>query len=211
MSVLSFVMGSEIHKETVVEMIREMLPEDKINLYKSAFIEDLFEEEQESDIVILDLEAHISLREVIRNYRFKDTKIAVVLPDSEVKVIDEYMHFELAGFFSVDMSVEEFVAGINYIKKGVTYLHPFISHLVFDKYKQVSQGEVRRPVGLLTRREWEVLGELIQGYQNDEIAVNLEISDKTVKNHITSILGKLNVKDRTNAVLLALKERWFYL
>ena len=83
--------------------------------------------------------------------------------------------------------------------------------MIYDKYRQVTQGETRRPIGLLTRREWEVLGELVKGYQNEEIARNLNISDKTVKNHITSILGKLDVKDRTNAVLLALKERWFYL
>ncbi|MCF3943840.1 LuxR C-terminal-related transcriptional regulator [Oceanobacillus sp. APA_J-2(6-2)] len=75
----------------------------------------------------------------------------------------------------------------------------------------MAEGDVQRPIGLLTRREWEVLGELIQGCQNEEIAMNLNISDKTVKNHITSILSKLRVKDRTNAVLLALRERWFYL
>lgn len=211
MGVISFVMGIEVHKETIVEMVREMLPEHEISAYKAAFIDDLFHADIESDLVILDLEAHISLREVIRNYRFSDTKIAVILPDREVKAIDDYIHFNLAGFFSVAMSVDELVEGINYIGKGVTYIHPQISHFLYDKYKQISQGEIRRPIGLLTRREWEVLGELVKGCQNEEIAVNLDISDKTVKNHITSILGKLGVKDRTNAVLRSLKERWFYL
>jgi len=211
MSVYSFVMGTEIHKETIVEMVRENLPNDEIHLYHAAFIEDLFEADIESDLVILDLETQTSLREVMRHYRFTNTKIAIMLPDSEVETIDDYLHLELAGIFSVGMSVEEFVAGIKYIQKGVTYIHPLVAHVIYDKYKQVSQGEIRRPLGLLTRREWEVFGELVKGYQNDEIAENLEISDKTVKNHITSILGKLHVKDRTNAVLLGLKERWFYL
>jgi DNA-binding NarL/FixJ family response regulator len=204
-------MGTEIHKETIVEMVRENLPNDEIHLYHAAFIEDLFEADIESDLVILDLETQTSLREVMRHYRFTNTKIAIMLPDSEVETIDDYLHLELAGIFSVGMSVEEFVAGIKYIQKGVTYIHPLVAHVIYDKYKQVSQGEIRRPLGLLTRREWEVFGELVKGYQNDEIAENLEISDKTVKNHITSILGKLHVKDRTNAVLLGLKERWFYL
>ncbi|MCM3742033.1 response regulator transcription factor [Oceanobacillus luteolus] len=211
MSVISFVMGAEVHKETVVEMVKEMLPDHELHVYNAAFIDDLFQAKTDSDLVILDLEAHISVREVVRNYRFADTKVAVILPDSEVNAIDDYTHFDLVGFFSVGMSVEELVDGIKYIQRGITYVHPIISNVIYDKYKQVSQGEVRRPIGLLTRREWEVLGELVKGCQNEEIAVNLDISDKTVKNHITSILGKLEVKDRTNAVLLALKERWFYL
>lgn len=211
MSVISFVMGIELHKETIVEMVREKLPEHEIHVYKAAFIEDMFQAEHQNDLVILDLEAQVSLREAIRFYRCTDTKIAVILPDTEVKLIDDYMYFDLAGFFSVAMSVEELVEGIKYIEKGITYIHPLIGNVIYDKYRQVTQSETRRPIGLLTRREWEVLGELVKGYQNEEIARNLNISDKTVKNHITSILGKLDVKDRTNAVLLALKERWFYL
>lgn len=211
MSVISFVMGTEVHKETVVEMVREKLPEEEIHFYKAMYIDDLFKSNVDSDLVILDLEAHISLREAVRYFRYTDTKIAVILPDSEVDMIDDYLHFELAGFFSVGMSVDEFVSGIKYIQQGITYVHPIISTVIFEKYKQVTYGEVKRPLGLLTRREWEVLGELVKGYQNEEIAENLNISDKTVKNHITSILGKLGVKDRTNAVLMALKERWFYL
>lgn len=204
-------MGTEVHKETVVEMVREKLPEEEIHFYKAMYIDDLFKSNVNSDLVILDLEAHISLREAVRYFRYTDTKIAVILPDSEVDMIDDYLHFELAGFFSVGMSVDEFVSGIKYIQQGITYVHPIISTVIFEKYKQVTYGEVKRPLGLLTRREWEVLGELVKGYQNEEIAENLNISDKTVKNHITSILGKLGVKDRTNAVLMALKERWFYL
>ncbi|MBN6205026.1 response regulator transcription factor [Ralstonia pickettii] len=95
--------------------------------------------------------------------------------------------------------------------KHITYVHPRVADKIYKNYKQLLYKEVSRPIDLLTRREWEVLGELVKGYQNEEIAENLSISDKTVKNHITSILGKLGVRDRTKAVLLALHERWFYL
>lgn len=211
MNVISFVMGTEVHKETILEMVKEYLQDDEIYVYKAAFIDDLFEAPRDSDLVILDMEACISLRKVTRFYRFTDTKIAVILPDSEVKVINNYVHYNLVGIFSVDMSVQEFVQGIEYILGGKTYIHPLIASVLFEKYRQVVKGDIHRPIGLLTRREWEILGELVQGFQNGEIAANLDISDKTVKNHITSILSKLGVKDRTNAVLLALRERWFYL
>ena len=211
MSVISFVMGSEVHKETVVGMVKEHLQDDEIYVYKAAFIDDLFEASRESDLIILDMEACISLREAVRFYRFTDTRIAIILPDSELKVMNNYIHYDVDGIFSVGMSVQEFVQGIEYILGGKLFIHPLIASVLFEKYRQIAQGEIYRPIGLLTRREWEILGELVQGYQNGEIAVNLDISDKTVKNHITSILSKLGVKDRTNAVLLALRERWFYL
>ncbi|WP_405098504.1 LuxR C-terminal-related transcriptional regulator [Oceanobacillus sp. FSL H7-0719] len=211
MGIISFVMGTEVHKTSIVDMVSEMLPEHKVIHYKNAFIDDLFQSNESSDLIVLDLEAHISLREVIRNYRYSNTKIAVILPESEIAEIDDYMRFSLMGFFSVNMDVHEIADGIKYMLNDITYVHPRVAAKLYENYKQLFYKEVNRPIDLLTRREWEVLGELIKGYQNEEIAVNLSISDKTVKNHITSILAKLGVKDRTNAVLLALHERWFYL
>lgn len=211
MNVISFVMGTEVHKQSIVSIIREMLPEDTVKVYKSAFIDDLFQASEESHVVILDLEANISLREVTRHYKYSDTKIAIILPDTDLKFIEEYFPYQLAGYFTVHMDVHEFVDGIRYMMQGVTYFQPLLAEVLYKNYKQLLYKKENRPAKLLTKREWEVLGELVQGYQNEEIAKNLDISDKTVKNHITSILRKLGVKDRTKAVLMALRERWYYL
>src|SRR5699024_1206796 len=178
-------------------MVKEMLPQDTIKVYKSAFIEDLFQSEEDSQVVILDLEANISIREVMRHYKYTDTKIAIILPDTEMKAIETYFPFQLAGYFTVKMNVHEFADGISYMLQGVTYFQPLIAEELYKSYYQLLYKETDRPARLLTKREWEVLGELVKGYQNEEIARNLDISDKTVKNHITSILGKLGVKDRT--------------
>lgn len=61
---------------------------------------------------------------------------------------------------------------------------------------------------LLSRRETEILEQIGQGKSNKEIARLLSISDQTVKNHITSILRKLNVNDRTAAVVYTIQHRW---
>lgn len=66
-------------------------------------------------------------------------------------------------------------------------------------------GELLEP---LSKREMEVLAQLTRGLSNKEIAVELGISHQTVKNHITSILRKLNVEDRTQAALYALRRGW---
>lgn len=133
MNVISFVMGTGVHKETILEMVKERLQNDEIYVYKSAFIDDLFEASIESDLVILDMEACISIREVTRHYRFSNTKIAVILSDEQVNVINDYIQYDLAGLFSVNMSVQEFVQGIEYIRKGKTYIHPIVAVVLFEK------------------------------------------------------------------------------
>ena len=60
----------------------------------------------------------------------------------------------------------------------------------------------------LSKREMEVLGQLTKGMSNKEIATSLGISHQTVKNHVTSILRKLDVDDRTQATLYALRRGW---
>lgn len=69
-------------------------------------------------------------------------------------------------------------------------------------------GESYEP---LSKREMEVLGQLTKGMSNKEIATSLGISHQTVKNHVTSILRKLDVDDRTQATLYALKRGWYRL
>src|SRR5699024_10034533 len=175
MSVISFVMGTEVHKQSIVSMIREMLPKDTIKVYKSAFIDDLFQSEEDSEVVILDLEANISIKEVMRHYKHSDTKIAIVLPDTEMNAIETYFPFQLECYFTVKMSVHEFVDGISYMLKDVTYFHPLIGEELYKSYYQLLYKQTDRQAKLLTKREWEVLGELVKGYQNEEIARNLDI------------------------------------
>lgn len=67
------------------------------------------------------------------------------------------------------------------------------------------------PLHPLSKREMEVLSYLTKGMSNKEIATLLEISHQTVKNHVTSILRKLGVDDRTQAVVYALRRGWFHL
>ncbi|HET7034641.1 MAG TPA: response regulator transcription factor [Thermomicrobiaceae bacterium] len=90
---------------------------------------------------------------------------------------------------------------------------PFVASRVLDQFRELSQvdevpGAVFSP---LTPREVEILDCVAHGNSNKEIARLLNISDQTVKNHITSILRKLAVNDRTQAVIYALRHGWIKL
>lgn len=98
--------------------------------------------------------------------------------------------------------------GIRFINEGCIYVYPELAKALHDEFLTLSSTLQSRPDGLLTKREWDVLLEISRGNNNEIIANNLEISDKTVKNHVTTVLRKLNVNDRTNAMLLAYRKGW---
>ncbi|OYD56045.1 hypothetical protein CGZ90_19615 [Fictibacillus aquaticus] len=78
-------------------------------------------------------------------------------------------------------------------------------------YKLTELGNItfdQLPSRILTRREWEVLQLLADGHNNKSISVRLFVSESTVKNHLSSIMRKLKVNDRTAAVIKALRNNW---
>lgn len=112
-----------------------------------------------------------------------------------------------------DSEPDKLIEAIRTVHQGGTYFPPeLVGHLVQD-YRKVT-GEVAaagealtRIRGQLTERESEILKLIAQGANNREIADQLFISEKTVKNHVSSILRKLELDDRTKAAVFALKHR----
>ncbi len=85
--------------------------------------------------------------------------------------------------------------------------HPILADQVLIQFQEMSrQTEVREVISTLTRREKEILNYLAQGCSNKQIAYKLGISEQTTKNHVTSILRKLNANARTEAVIMAIKQ-----
>lgn len=109
------------------------------------------------------------------------------------------------GYVLKDSPIDDTIAAIRAIYRGDSLLHPSIAARVLAEFNRVS---AQRSADLalfreLTEREVEVLREVMTGKRNREIADSLFISEKTVKNHVSSILFKLQVNDRTEAAMLA--------
>lgn len=121
-----------------------------------------------------------------------------------------------AAYVTKSIGPEELVALVRRVGKGEYLINenvlsrPFVATRVLDEFRELSQidqnmGTVFSP---LTPREVEILDCVARGNSNKEIARLLSISDQTVKNHMTSILRKLAVNDRTQAVIYALRHGW---
>ena len=109
------------------------------------------------------------------------------------------------GYVLKDGPIAETVAAIRAVAEGGGRLHPSIAARVLTEFNRIqTQREINLEFfSILTEREIEVLKEVATGKRNREIGETLFISEKTVKNHISSILMKLQVNDRTEAAMLA--------
>jgi DNA-binding NarL/FixJ family response regulator len=109
-----------------------------------------------------------------------------------------------AGYLLKDVQPQELVEAIRTVHGGGTLLHPAV---VEELVREVSRdGERGRPDNPLTEREREVLALIARGRANKAIAFELGVAEKTVKTHVSNILAKLGLTDRTQAALYAVRE-----
>jgi DNA-binding NarL/FixJ family response regulator len=106
-----------------------------------------------------------------------------------------------AGFLYKDVDPDALVRAIRSVHDGNTVLAPGAAGLVAGRPVRDARG-----IGALTSREREVFALLADGQSNREIARTLRVSEKTVKTHVSAVLAKLGVADRTQAALLAVRE-----
>ncbi len=137
-----------------------------------------------------------------------DTKVlALTIHDNDEYVV-QMVRAGATGYILKDVDPGGLVKAVRAAAAGESYLSPSIAGKVFDALNRLArQGESRPRERLLTNREQEVLELIVQGCSNAKIAELLVISEKTVKNHVTSVLRKLDVKDRTQSAVYALKNK----
>ena len=162
-------------------------------------VNDSLDEENAVDVMITSTAfASLSGREPA-----SPSSAAILLLSDDQPHVEEMKRSSRAwGILPTDSSAEELTAAIHALSQGLIVGAP---HLLFE-----SEGEpVER--GPLTERELEVLGLLAQGLANKQIAMELGISEHTVKFHVSSIYTKLDVTNRTEAVRAGLRGGWIAL
>lgn len=177
-------------------------------------------EEHRPDLVLMDINMPDTngveaTKQLIEAY--PDTKVVVLSIHDDENYVMRALQTGATGYLLKEMDADTLIEAVKIVAEGGSYLHPKVTHNLIREYRRLTsergggvavKQEVRRPLHLLTRRECEVLQLLADGKSNRAIGETLYISEKTVKNHVSSILQKLNVNDRTQAVVVAIKNGW---
>jgi NarL family two-component system response regulator LiaR len=137
----------------------------------------------------------------IRRLRAAHPGTAVLVLTSYVDDVHVFAALEAgaAGYLLKDVQPDELVRAIRQVRQGGTALHPKVASRLVQHTAQPSSFTDFTP------RERDVLRLLAEGFANKEIAHRLSVSEKTVKTHVSNILQKLGVADRTQAALLAVR------
>jgi len=126
--------------------------------------------------------------------------IALTIYEDE-EVVD-MVRAGVSAYVLKDVAGSELIDTINRVMQGEVVIHPRVANRLV---RELSRNEKKKNDVRLTRRESDVLALLVKGHSNKEMAEAMFISEKTVKNHLTSIFRKLGVKDRTQAAVYALR------
>ena len=156
------------------------------------------------DVVVLDINMPkmdgLSVLKKIRETNI-GCKIIVLTFYNEIGIVQDAVKNGANGYILKEADSTLLVKAINIVTSGERYIQPSIAAML----RQSKIIEQQNRVEALTKRELEIVKLLGGGLYNKEIADNLNISEKTVKNHISSIFRKINVSDRTQAAVYAIK------
>jgi len=132
-------------------------------------------------------------------------KILVITSFAEDEKVFPAIKSGALGYLLKDSSPDDLIQAIHEIYQGKASLHPTIARKLIQELKE-EKNETPSDEQVLTGREVEVLNLIAHGLSNQEIANRLMVSETTVRFHVSNILSKLHLANRTQAVLFALKE-----
>ncbi|MEI3607478.1 response regulator transcription factor [Pseudogracilibacillus sp. SE30717A] len=177
--------------------------------------------EYQPDIVLMDINMPEmngieATKELLQNN--PDLKVIILSIHEDESYVTHALQTGAQGYLLKEMDTESLMEAIKVVYDGGSYLHPKVTHNLVQEYRKLiktqeansnlTEIEYRKPLHLLTKRECQVLQLLSEGQSNRKIAEMLVISEKTVKNHVSNILQKMDVNDRTQAVVTAIRNGW---
>ncbi len=165
------------------------------------------------DVVLMDIrmpgmDGVTATRELSR--RFPEVGVIILTTFDDDEYVFEGLKAGARGYLLKDISSEEMAEAVRAVARGEALIQPSIARKVVAEFSRLAVGSPPAPERMapkspnaLTERELDVLKALARGMSNKEIAAALVITEGTVKTHISNILAKLDVRDRTQAVLKA--------
>lgn len=160
-----------------------------------------------TDVLLLDINMpNMNGLKVLQHLREKkkDIKVLILTIHNEVEYLVRAVEIGIDGYVLKDSDSSVLKKAIFSLYRGETFIQPELTPLLKERLEEKNSLSNCYDDSL-TRREIEVLKLLAEGLFNKEIAYTLDISEKTVKNHVSNIFKKINVSDRTQAAVYAIK------
>jgi DNA-binding NarL/FixJ family response regulator len=132
-------------------------------------------------------------------------RIIMLTMHADQAVLADAIRAGASGYLVKDCSTDEVAGAVRMAAKGDTALSPQLAASMLDEVRRLDPANTPEDDRLVTKREEEVLQLIADGCSTPEVAAQLFISQKTVKNHLASIYQKLDARDRTQAVLQAVR------
>ena len=163
-------------------------------------------EKVKPDVLLLDINMpKLNGIEVLEEIKRKkiNVKVLILTVHNEVDYLIRAVDIGVDGYILKDSESAELKKAIMTVMDGESYIQPKLIPMLNKRL--ITRDSDKEKLESLTGREKEVLIEVANGMFNKEIATSLHISERTVKNHISNIFKKLNVSDRTQAAVFAIK------
>jgi two-component system response regulator DevR len=164
----------------------------------------------EPDIVIMDVRLPDgSGVEACREIRadLPDTRVVMLTSFPDDEAVLSAIVAGAAGYLLKQIRARDLVAGLEAVGRGESLLDPAVTERVLARVRQIASGEIHDELAGLTPQERKILMLVAEGMTNKAIAAEIFLSDKTVKNYVSSILAKLNLERRAQAAAFVARHR----
>jgi two-component system, NarL family, response regulator DevR len=164
----------------------------------------------EPDIVVMDVRLPDgSGIEACREIRaeFPGTRVVMLTSYPDEEAVLSAIVAGASGYLLKQIRARDLVAGLEAVGRGESLLDPAVTEKVLERVRKIATGQFTDELSALTAQEQKILLLVAEGKTNKEIAQDIFLSDKTVKNYVSSILSKLNLERRAQAAAFVAKRR----
>ena len=163
---------------------------------------------EQPDVVVMDIrmpgESGIDACREITN-RWPETHVIMLTSYAEDELIFQALQAGASGYVLKQVGNRPLIEALEAVRKGEALLDPSVTRRVIARVRETEQARQASAFKELTPREMEILGEVAKGKTNAEIAEDLVLAEKTVRNHVSAILSKLNLNNRIEAATYAVR------
>lgn len=169
--------------------------------------------QERPDVILMDIRMPkmdgVQCTKIIKE-NYPEVKIIILTTFDDDEFVFNALKYGASGYLLKGVSMDELVRAINTVYSGKAMINPDIAAKVLRLFSEMAQSNFaiqvsNKNVEELTKTEWKIIAQVEKGAANKEIADTLKLSEGTVRNYLSSILNKLDLRDRTQLVIWAVQ------